>query len=355
MLLCLFPAQIEEGRQGKNEDKDNRKSCKHTVVIHQPISGVSDLGNGIRNTAAPAVLARIVTCQGLRGLFRIAQLGWDCELRRSGHGRMPAACRRSIGCPVISLGAPGPDSGTLGKPQTLSRLMPVDNETLHPKNGQPVRGSPGRAVVTHSAKGPVSRILSCAVIPLGAALPRTLISDLPGGFGHCMEPTCDRHRRRKVPLEPPERIGPIRSAAWLLAAASLPIWSCSVWGLPCPRPHSRSGALLPHHFTLTPARTGSPGEPFKPFRVALLRGVAEAVSFLWHWPSVNLKAHIPDVIRHTALRSSDFPPPKARVGKTSAATARSSCHLKCTPSRRSNLNSTSGPRTPPGTITTCSA
>jgi len=26
-----------------------------------------------------------------------------------------------------------------------------------------------------------------AVIPLGAALPRTLISDLPGGSGHCME------------------------------------------------------------------------------------------------------------------------------------------------------------------------
>ena len=55
--------------------------------------------------------------------------------------------------------------------------------------------SPGResflagAVVgaANSAKGPVSRILSCAVIPLGAALPRTLIRDLPGGFGHCME------------------------------------------------------------------------------------------------------------------------------------------------------------------------
>ncbi len=44
----------------------------------------------------------------------------------------------------------------------------------------------------YSAKGPVSRILSCAVIPLGAALPHTLISDLPGGFGHCMEQTCDR-------------------------------------------------------------------------------------------------------------------------------------------------------------------
>ena len=51
-------------------------------------------------------------------------------------------------------------------------------------------GFPGRGwcvIQSNSAKGPVSRILSCAVIPLGAALPRTLISDLPGGFGHCME------------------------------------------------------------------------------------------------------------------------------------------------------------------------
>jgi len=54
-------------------------------------------------------------------------------------------------------------------------------------------------------------------------------------------------------LKPPERIGQMRSAAWLLAGASLPIWSCSVWGLPCLRLYSRSGALLPHHFTLTPA------------------------------------------------------------------------------------------------------
>ena len=50
-------------------------------------------------------------------------------------------------------------------------------------------------------------------------------------------------------------------------------------------------------------------------RVALQRfrrnaeGVAEAVSFLWHWPSMGLETHVPDVIRHTALRSSDFPPP----------------------------------------------
>ena len=66
------------------------------------------------------------------------------------------------------------------------------------KNGQPrpVFIRPGLSSVTfndeivsfghhYSAKGPVSRILSCAVIPLGAALPRTLISNLPGGFGTC--------------------------------------------------------------------------------------------------------------------------------------------------------------------------
>ena len=34
-------------------------------------------------------------------------------------------------------------------------------------------------------------------------------------------------------------------------ASFLPIWSCSVWGLPCPRHYCRGGALLPHLFTLT--------------------------------------------------------------------------------------------------------
>ena len=36
---------------------------------------------------------------------------------------------------------------------------------------------------------------------------------------------------------------------------------------------------------------------------------AGAVSSLLHWPSTRLEAGLPDVIRHTALRSSDFPPP----------------------------------------------
>ena len=44
--------------------------------------------------------------------------------------------------------------------------------------------------------------------------------------------------------------------------------------------------------------------PFHPYP-----GVAaEAVCFLWHFPSTGLESGVPDVIRHTALRSSDFPP-----------------------------------------------
>ena len=180
----------------------------------------------------------------------------------------------------------------------------------------------------YSAKGPVSRILSCAVIPLGAALPRTLISDLPGGFGDCIEQPERALRTARSSLTAPGRH---RAAALLLAATSLPIWSCSVWGLPCLRRYRRSGALLPHHFTLTPAleisqrrsypasraNTGIafPGRPSNRIR-RNGGGVAEAVSFLWHWPSAGFEAHVPDVIRHTALRSSDFPPPDCRLAPT---------------------------------------
>jgi hypothetical protein len=38
-----------------------------------------------------------------------------------------------------------------------------------------------------------------------------------------------------------------------LRIGSLPIWSCSVWGLPCPLHCCGGGALLPHLFTLTRA------------------------------------------------------------------------------------------------------
>ena|ERR1700722_3246433 len=87
----------------------------------------------------------------------------------------------------------------------------------------------------------------------------------------------------------------------------LPIWSCSVWGLPCPRHYCRGGALLPHLFTLT-----SPPWSFLALafwnRRAKNHNGSGAVCSLWHWPSNGLEPALPDVIRHTALRSSDFPP-----------------------------------------------
>jgi hypothetical protein len=67
-------------------------------------------------------------------------------------------------------------------------------------------------------------------------------------------------------------------------------------------------ALLPRRCALT--------APFHPYP-----GVAaEAVCFLWHFPSsdpiyVSLGA-LPDVIRHTALRSSDFPLPAPESAKS---------------------------------------
>ena len=135
-------------------------------------------------------------------------------------------------------------------------------------------------------KQPVSRILSRTAIPLGLPL-LTGSSNLPGGFRS--PPACaaeDDPRWRAEPARMRDGSG--------RAAHFLPIWSCSVWGLPCLRRYRLSGALLPHLFTLTFASCE-----------------ARAVCSLWHWPSRGLDAAIPDVIRHTALRSSDFPLPAA--------------------------------------------
>ena len=136
-------------------------------------------------------------------------------------------------------------------------------------------------------KQPVSRILSRTAIPLGLPL-LTGSSNLPGGFRS--PPACAAED------DPRWRAGPARMCGRSGRAAHfLPIWSCSVWGLPCLRRYRLSGALLPHLFTLTFASCE-----------------ARAVCSLWHWPSRGLDAAIPDVIRHTALRSSDFPLPSAR-------------------------------------------
>jgi len=74
--------------------------------------------------------------------------------------------------------------------------------------------------------------------------------------------------------------------------------------LPPTLPAERCALTAPFH----PYRTGRPGlRPSGQLRVP--KHEHPAVSFLLHWPSMGFEAHVPDVIRHTALRSSDFPLP----------------------------------------------
>ena len=126
------------------------------------------------------------------------------------------------------------------------------------------------------AAGPVSRILSAVtgrtVIPLGHAL---LLgsSDLPGG---CGAPS------RHASLRSPRACWEIPPYLVLLRVG---------FALPA--------ALLRRRCALT--------APFHPY----LSLAARAVCFLWHFPSsdpaLTSAGALPDVIRHTALRSSDFP------------------------------------------------
>ncbi len=69
--------------------------------------------------------------------------------------------------------------------------------------------------------------------------------------------------------------------------------------------------LLRVGFTLPPNVTAGAVRSYRTFSpLPAHLADAQAVSSLWHWPSGSLYAAIPDVIRHTALRSPDFPPPR---------------------------------------------
>ena len=115
-------------------------------------------------------------------------------------------------------------------------------------------------------------------------------------FRHCIEQPCAHRADARAP-------------PWLAPNARIPPYLVLLrvgFTLPPALPPERCALTAPFH--------PYPGaEAASCFRVARSpnRGVAEAVSFLWHWPSMGLEAHVPDVIRHTALRSSDFPPPAA--------------------------------------------
>jgi hypothetical protein len=155
------------------------------------------------------------------------------------------------------------------------------------------------------AAGPVSRILSAGKLPFRG--PRTAGRPFLWAAHYCAALATYPKvlTRRAGTRPPPPRILGTKNSQ--RRRNSLPIWSCSVWGLPCPPDYSDGGALLPHLFTLTPHPAIGP---------------AKAVYFLWHFPSTGLHAGFPDVIRHTALRSSDFPP--SSLDATRAA-VRSSC------------------------------
>ena len=121
-------------------------------------------------------------------------------------------------------------------------------------------------------------------------------------------------------LKPPGRTGPVRSwslALWLPLPSLFGLAPCGVY----PAPGVTAGAVrsyrtispLPRRGLAVQANlSGLSGSPSN-------RGVAEAVSFLWHWPSTDLEARVPDVIRHTALRSSDFPPPLNTLARDSGS------------------------------------
>ena len=84
---------------------------------------------------------------------------------------------------------------------------------------------------------------SAATIPLGDTL-LGRSSNLPGGFLWCS--SCEEHQDPWLA----HRAG-TRSDCSGPSRCFLPIWSCSVWGLPCRHCYQRRGALLPHLFTLT--------------------------------------------------------------------------------------------------------
>jgi hypothetical protein len=131
------------------------------------------------------------------------------------------------------------------------------------------------------AAGPISRILSAGLLRQdGHSSGPSIAARLKRPTRRCGAPS--RHAPQANPRLPPYLV--------LLRVG---------FALPAP--------LLGQRCALT--------APFHPYP-----GVAaQAVYFLWYFPSTGLEPSLPDVIRHTALWSSDFPPAFRR------ATVRSGC------------------------------
>jgi hypothetical protein len=95
---------------------------------------------------------------------------------------------------------------------------------------------------------------------------------------------------RPLPDGSCDRLGAGSARATPAGFPAAPAWSCTGWGLPCPFRHRKSGALLPHHFTLACPPALARRRPGGIFSVAL------------SFESPRLA-----VSQHPALWSPDFP------------------------------------------------
>ena len=137
-------------------------------------------------------------------------------------------------------------------------------------------------------------------IPLGRALLRGS-SDLPGGLTHRADTCPTVTQSSELRVVSCEQLSASCLHALLVARRLAAQSSQRRRELPPYLVLLRVGfalpaALLPRRCALT--------APFHPYPAV----AGKAVCFLWHFPSAGLEPGVPDVIRHTALRSSDFPP-----------------------------------------------
>ena len=153
-------------------------------------------------------------------------------------------------------------------------------------------------------------------------------------------------RRFRQLLEPPRRIGAecVSWRAWLFRSCFPPYLVLLRVGFTLPRPLqkgavSSDGTFWPLPWGWSSRRRANPasransgiavpGLPSGRFR-RNGRGVAEAVCFLWHLPSMSLQAHVPDVIRVPlpAEFGLSLPLNTSRERRPLGATARSSCQF----------------------------
>ena len=102
-------------------------------------------------------------------------------------------------------------------------------------------------------------------------------------------------RHTLIECSSPGRSGPLRDRR-LKSSGHLPAYLVLL----------RVGFTVP---LMLPSTRWALTPPFHPYLRSLARDEL-AVCFLLHWPYLLLEKQAPDVIRHTALRSSDFPPPR---------------------------------------------